>query len=97
MESTKVIGRSSRAAQFKAAVESPEGIAEFCRKNNLKAGSVYSWKREQKRSKRKSSISTFLPIVVKDLDEPNSRCRPVRLPESKWVAEVMLHLIRGLS
>ena len=83
----------------------PGGIGGYCRENGIKSSVYYSWRqviknefageelvlpREVKRAK-----PSFIPVMI--AESPDSEPQRVsKLPDARWVAEVMLHLLRGL-
>jgi hypothetical protein len=93
-----------------AAPHYPAGITAYLRDNGLRSSSFYNWQHRLKNSNqiitknpsktKKKSLPSFLPLVVKK-DPATAAAVEFQtsqsLPDSRWVAEVMLHLIRGLS
>lgn len=67
----------------------PGSIEAYCRSQGIEASSFYNWKR-----KLKSQLS-FLPVVIAEGARVEKQASS--LPEARWVSEVMVHLIRGLS
>ena len=87
-------------ARFESFKTFPGTIESFCKTEKIAVSAFYKWR--QKLSphvvlkRRKKTKSRFLPVVVSEMS-----ARPVEernhLPEARWVAEVMLHLVRGCS
>jgi hypothetical protein len=83
----------------------PNGVQAYCENNKLATSAYYKWRKRilnLKPSKNitKKSISPFLPAVVtseasKMLSYPHQKIT-YPLPDSKWVAEVISNVIRGL-
>lgn len=89
----------------------PAGVSAYCTEQGLKISTYYGWRKLVKPSgsapKRPKSLkpkvtkkiqSPFLPVAVAaGAVEIESRVTsPLKLPEARWVAEVMLYLMRGL-
>ena len=81
------------------------GIGDYCREHGIKSSVYYSWRqvikhefacedlvlpREVKRTK-----PSFIPVVIAEGSNSERQCA-TNLPDARWVAEVMLHLLRGL-
>lgn len=79
----------------------PEGIQAYCKVNNLATSNYYNWRHRilnLKPSKvpPKKSASPFIPVIVSSA-EPEVRSHPQRqLPDSRWVSEIIINVIRGL-
>ena len=79
---------------------------KYCRANNLLESSFYYWrnkflgKKDSKMKKpTKKENSPFLPVVVMPAElkkqvYPSQEFR--QLPDSRWVAEIITNVIRGL-
>ena len=80
-----------------AANQHPAGISAYCKEHSLSATMYYKWKiklHEAKGEKR----SAFLPVTVAAPEVIREGKMSAReLPDAHWVADVMLHLIRGLQ
>jgi hypothetical protein len=80
-------------------IEEAESFAGgYCKSQGLNLSTYYHWRDKLSSPKVKStreSRSSFLPVVVASRE--HSKASPAHLPDAKWVAEVMTHLIRGLS
>ena len=89
-----------------AAQSDPNGITAYCKLHGLRSATYYGWRKKLKvgiSEPKKVSIgrpkiprSPFLPVAV-SVPETKFQNRSPALPNAKWVAEVMLHLIRGLE
>jgi hypothetical protein len=96
-----------RAKQFRGTA------AEFCRREGIEVSSFYKWRHNLVRESRQSSaplVSTqkrnqnptpsavfaqaVLSSNVTQLDAADSKSP---LPDAKWVADVIVHLLRGLK
>jgi len=85
----------------KAAEIYPGGISSYCEEQKLSQTMYYKWKRKIALLKSKESKTVFLPVQVKEAQSSREsfvtpKDRETILPEAKWVAEVLTHLIRGL-
>ncbi len=88
----------------------PGSIIGYCKENNLLESSFYYWrdkifgkkeiKSKKETKKAKKVMSSFLPVVVtaNELNPKNYPQQHIRrqLPESRWVAEIITNVIRGL-
>lgn len=80
-----------------AAARHPAGIGAYCKEHGLSATMYYKWKTKLHQGKG-DKPSAFLPVVVAAPQATREFKRNTRdLPEAQWVADVMLHLIRGLQ
>ncbi len=76
------------------------GVQRYCKSQGLNLSTYYHWRGKLASPKARSTKkqqSSFLPVVVKAPEFDPTQLMPTRLPDPKWVAEVMTHLIRGLS
>lgn len=78
----------------------PDSIQAYCEANNIATSVYYKW-RQRVLNLRPSKViskkvkSAFVPVVVSS-SETQSYQRTKSLPDSKWVAEVITSVIRGL-
>ena len=87
----------------------PAGVSAYCAEQGLKLSTYYGWRKlvglgssvpKPRKPKRiKKAQPSFLPVAVTSGPvEVESMFQSMpKLPEARWVAEVMLHLVRGLS
>ncbi len=77
---------------------------KYCKANNLLESSFYYWrdkifgkKNSKIKQRSKNEVSSFLPIVVAPSEmQPHPAQDMCQLPDSKWVAEIITNVIRGL-
>ncbi len=79
---------------------------KYCKANNLLESSFYYWRdkifgKKNSRIKQgsKNEVSPFLPVVVAPSEikmQPYPGQDMCQLPDSKWVAEIITNVIRGL-
>ncbi len=81
----------------------PDGIQAYCKANNLATSNYYNWRKRVLKLKTSKIISKelkspFFPVVVTPTPEFEVRNYPQvkNLPDSRWVAEVIANVIRGL-
>jgi hypothetical protein len=71
-------------------------IKSFCKKNNFSTDSFsfYRWRKKIKSLPNKKSfqVSRFIPVQINEQIKKKQE-----LPDSKWVASIILELIKGLS
>lgn len=72
-----------------AAAAFPGSAISYCQSQGISPSTFHHWRRKFKYSGEKVIRPAFVPVVV---SSPR-----LKLPEAQWVAEVMTHLIRGLS
>ena len=81
----------------------PEGIQAYCKANKLTTSNYYKWRQSllnlpPAKINLKKNKSPFLPITVSPatgfeiLTYPQTK----NLPDSRWVAEIITNVIRGL-
>ena len=84
----------------------PISQVAYCREAGIEPRKLYAARermksqlKEKQSLKRKSPRSQFLPVTVSAVPAPRVQTGSQRtgLPDASWVAEVMLHLVRGLS
>lgn len=76
----------------------PGSVSAYCRAHGLEVSSFYWWRRKLRARPPKCSPPSFLPVVVRDTNALTRQPMPAsKLPDARWVAEVMLHLARGLA
>jgi transposase-like protein len=91
---------SDRAKFWQQHVEAtksfPGSIQKYCEQHELDPSSLYQWRKRFSGATQVKTKSEFLPVVV---SSPARAELPAMspLPNAQWVAEVMLHLIRGLA
>jgi hypothetical protein len=69
---------------------------KYCDEQEIESSSFYHWRKILSGSTQSSSRSDFLPVIVSK-PERAEQSSEANLPNAQWVAEVMLHLIRGLA
>jgi len=81
----------------------PDGTSTYLREHGLKSPTYFTWRKKLKKIDSHATIlpsSPFLPVVVGNNKKPNiinsKNKLNENLPDPKWVAEVMLHLVRDL-
>ena len=81
----------------------PEGIQAYCKVNELAPSNYYKWRQRifnlpPAKINLKKPKSPFLPITVTPANEFEIQSYPQtkRLPDSRWVAEIITNVIRGL-
>jgi transposase-like protein len=80
---------------MEAAKSFPGSVQKYCDTHEIQASSFYNW-RKRLLEARNFEKAKFLPVVISEAKQPAEH--PQRaLPNAQWVAEVMLHLIRGLA
>ena len=74
----------------------PGSAQKYCDEHEIESSSFYQWRKILSAPTQSSRRSDFLPVIV---SEPQRGERSIEtiLPNAQWVAEVMLHLIRGLA
>lgn len=75
--------------QMRLADEFPGTATEFCRQSGLSLAGFYSWRKKFKADSKKklAPVSPFVAVEVLP--------SPARLPDAKWVAEFIQHLMGG--
>lgn len=66
----------------------------FCVSEGIDSSSFYYWRKRL--SQTQERMSAFLPVVINSNSSPEESDLTT-LPEAKWLAEVLTHLIRGLA
>lgn len=86
----------------------PSGVIAYCHDEGLQVATYYYWHKKIKNEsstckkgyrspKLKKTHSPFLPITVTESAiKYTDYSVATKLPEARWVAEVMLHLVQGL-
>lgn len=84
----------------------PEGIQSYCKANKLATSAYYKWRQRILNSKppkpgSKKVKPSFLPVLVKSPETqmqsyPQHHQSLRQLPDSRWVAEIITNVIRGL-
>ena len=85
-----------RAAEIHAA-----GIGSYCNEQKISMTMYYKWKKKIALEKSKELKPVFLPVQIKEIKNlkehgKNSKEPASILPDAKWVAQVLSHLIREL-
>jgi len=81
--------------RVRQANQHPEGLSAYCRANDISIGALNYWrKKEQSKSPALAQRSAFVPIQVMAAE---TEVPAPRLPDSKWVADLILHLSAGVS
>lgn len=97
---TKVV-KDQKAAfwrrHIELANEYPDGIQKYCELNSLASQTYYKWKlkldiRKQAKQSKQITQQQFAAVQVCDPEIVRSRT----LPDARWLAELILHLGRGL-
>lgn len=80
----------------------PEGIQAYCKANTLATSNYYKWRQRllnlppAKIILRKPK-SPFLPVTVASNEiEIQNPTQTKKLPDSRWVSEIITNVIRGL-
>ena len=81
--------------RVKQANRYPEGLAAYCRANGVSLGALNYWRKKDK-PKPPALVQrpAFIPIQVMAAED---EIQSPRLPDSKWVADLILHLSAGVS
>ena len=81
----------------------PEAIQAYCKANKLATSNYYKWRQSllnlpPAKINLKKPKSLFLPITVIPATEFELQTYPQtkKLPDSRWVAEIITNVIRGL-
>lgn len=79
----------------------PAGIGSYCNEQKISMTMYYKWKRKIALVKSKELKSAFLPVQIKEFKNSNeigasSKEREGILPDAKWLAQVLAHLILEL-
>ena len=74
----------------------PGGAQKYCDEHEIESSSFYNWRKLLSGSPQSPSRSDFLPVIVSKPERAEQSSENI-LPNTQWVAEVMLHLIRGLA
>ena len=94
------LAKSKIWQQHIQAAESFDGsVQDYCDKHGLGSGSFYQWRKKLKLSKNNngSSTSGFLPVVVSSLESMEKRSSIASLPDPRWAAEFVAHLLGRLQ
>ena len=88
-----------------AAAEShAAGVTAYCAAEGLKISTYYSWRKfikgsqgqSKRRPKIQKTIRPFLPVEIVRPDNNEAQRDFCDLPDARWVAAVMVHLVRGV-
>lgn len=89
------------------AVKFDGGIYQYSKINNISKSALYRWikiyfeKGHLKLKQKVKKESPFLPVVVTPLtrSQPDTHEQKLNrpLPDSRWVADIITHVIRGLQ
>ena len=81
----------------------PEGVQAYCKANKLATSNYYKWRHRllnlpPSKIILKKPKSPFLPVTVSCATEFEIQSYPQtkKLPDSRWVAEIITSVIRGL-
>jgi hypothetical protein len=79
----------------------PDGIQAYCDANKLAISVYYKWRQRILNLKSSKTIlkkvkSPFLPVVAAPTELKIPSYPQQRLPDSRWVAEIITNVIRGL-
>lgn len=81
-----------------AAVETFQGsVKAYCKSQGLQLSTFYSWRKKLFCRSKPEKCSSFLPVIVRPPLTVKKEDRISALPDAQWVAEVMVHLLRGLA
>ena len=72
-----------------AAAVFPGTFQYYCQDHGLSISTFQYWRKKLSNTKERAAAPAFVPIKLWAPKAP--------LPEAQWVAEVLAHLIRGLS
>ena len=84
----------------------PEGIRGYCVDQKIAKSAVYRWKKyfedavlPVKNKKLKKPSSIFLPVAISDADSRPAQLtlRANKLPDPRWVAEIIFELHKRCS
>jgi hypothetical protein len=96
-------------AHVAGAEQFPAGVGAYCAEQSLPLSTYYGWRKlvkpaslspkPHKFKRLKKERPTFLPVAVTagQVEVEQTYKSMPRLPEARWVAEVLLHLARGLA
>ena len=95
---SKVLSERAKFWQqhVEAAKSFPGSIQNYCELHELDSSSLYQWRKRFSGATQVKTKSEFLPVVVSSPALAGSTAGST-LPNAQWVAEVLLHLIRGLA
>ena len=81
----------------------PEGIQAYCKANKLAPSNYYKWRQKllnlpPSKITLKKPKSPFFPVTVSCATEFEIQSYPQtkKLPDTRWVAEIITNVIRGL-
>ena len=81
----------------------PEGIQAYCKANKLAISNYYKWRQRLLNLPPSKIIlektkSPFLPVTISSATEFEIQSYPQtkKIPDSRWVAEIITNVIRGL-
>jgi len=94
--------RTEKALEFwskhiEAAANFKGSCASYCRAHDLNIRQFYTWKKRLAQGSLEFKKSDFVSVIVSEPRSELTISPNTRLPEAQWVAQVMLHLIRGLA
>ena len=86
---------------YKAAEVHPGGIGSYCEEQNLSMTMYYKWRKKIALVKSRELKPVFLPVQITEPrisieSKSSSKDRETDLPEARWLAEVLSHLVRSL-
>ncbi len=79
-----------------------EGIQAYCKANKLATSNYFKWRQRLLNLPQakilKKPKSPFFPVTVFCTPEPEIQSYPQieKIPDSRWVAEIITNVIRGL-
>jgi hypothetical protein len=80
---------------IEAARSFPGSVQKYCDVHKIESSSFYQW-RKRISEMPNPGVTDFLPVVISKPERLNQNLES-RMPNAQWVAEVMLHLLRGFS
>ena len=82
----------------------PEGIQAYCKAHKLATSNYYKWRQRvlnlpPVKIILKKSKSPFFPVTVSSATDFEIQSYPQtkNLPDSRWIAEIITNVIRGLT
>jgi hypothetical protein len=81
---------------IEAAKSFPGSAQKYCDANEIESPSFYSWRKRLSGIARDPGSAKFLPVIISGSEQATEQSAR-ELPNAQWVAQVMLHLIRGLT
>ncbi len=90
--------KQQKTEHWRKRIEEAEGFAgserAFCSSQGLSLATFRYWKNKVKKQEPSNLIVTTSPFVRVEIERPRPQSK---LPDAKWVAEILMHLSRGLG